>query len=113
MNAVTATGRRLVSRTLGLLSSGLIVCAIGFAALPGSAARAQTLAEPLEKVILTVSGTISQTNAGARAVFDRPMLLTLPGAVVETETPWTEGKKRFEGVLVRDVLADHKPTLML
>lgn len=57
------------------------------------------LSTPQGPPILTVGGSISQTNAGATAVFDLAMLEALPGRVTETETPWTKGRTRFEGPL--------------
>jgi hypothetical protein len=50
-------------------------------------------------VVLTVSGRITATNAGATATYDMAMLEALPGRATETETPWTKGKVKFEGPL--------------
>lgn len=62
-------------------------------------ARAGSLAAPKGAVLLTVTGKIATTNAGAAAEFDLAQLQALPGRVTETETPWTKGKTRFEGPL--------------
>lgn len=65
---------------------------------------AQALEAPSERVVLTVSGAISQTNDGAQAVFDMPMLAALASRAGAMETPWTEGVTDFEGPLLRAVL---------
>ena len=61
--------------------------------------HAGTLAAPQGTPILTVTGAISEKNAGEAATFDMAMLKALPGRVTETETPWTKGRVRFEGPL--------------
>jgi hypothetical protein len=68
-------------------------------------ARAQALPNPAGKVILTVTGKISKTNAPGRAEFDRAMLGGAGIFTMYTSTPWTEGVVKFEGVLARDLLA--------
>jgi hypothetical protein len=50
-------------------------------------------------VVLTVTGNIAATNAGASATYDMAMLEALPGRATETETPWTKGRVKFEGPL--------------
>ena len=45
------------------------------------------------------------SNGGADVVsFDRDELEKLPATSFETSTPWTEGKTRFEGVKLGDIL---------
>ncbi|WP_198411881.1 molybdopterin-dependent oxidoreductase [Microvirga flavescens] len=66
---------------------------------------AQELPKPAGKIILTISGKISQKNAGDSAVFDRAALESIGKHVLLTTTNWTDGVKRFEGVLMRDLLA--------
>ena len=69
------------------------------------ASAALALERPTGRVILEVVGKISMPNDGdARAVFDREMLEELGVVEVVTDTPWTEGQVRFEGVLIRDLL---------
>ena len=63
------------------------------------AAEAAGLAAPAGEVILTVSGRISATNAGATATYDMAMLDALPKRATVTETPWTKGVVTFEGPL--------------
>ena len=60
--------------------------------------------------ILTVSGRITHGNGRTadgqnEARFDRAMLLRLGITEFETETPWHNGQVRFEGVLIRRLLA--------
>jgi len=59
---------------------------------------------PRGPVILTVSGSIRQTNQSGKAVLDAAMLKSLPQQEIVTDTPWTDGQVRFEGPLLRDVL---------
>lgn len=65
---------------------------------------AHALDAPKERVVLTVTGAIDETNAPGQAVFDLAMLKALPGRSGEMETPWTEGRTRFDGPLLRSLL---------
>lgn len=65
---------------------------------------AQSLGFPLGKVILTVSGNIGHTNSGDKAVFDVDMLEAFGVSTLELETPWTEGRQVFSGVLGSKIL---------
>lgn len=67
-------------------------------------AHADDLAMPAGPVLLTLSGKLERTNREGAAVFDAAMLAALPRHRVETSTPWTDGKKMFEGVLLADLL---------
>ncbi len=60
--------------------------------------EAAPLPNPTSKPILTVSGKIASTNKGETAEFDREMLESLGMVSFETETPWYNGKVKFEGV---------------
>ena len=62
------------------------------------------LPKPEGRVILSLGGQIERTNAGTRAEFDRKMLEEIGLVELETETPYTDGKKVFRGVLARDLL---------
>lgn len=67
---------------------------------------ARALERPTGPVVLEIQGRISETNDGeGRARFDQAMLSGLGVHEIRTRTPWTDGTVRFEGVLVRDVLA--------
>ncbi|WP_245295032.1 molybdopterin-dependent oxidoreductase [Pararhizobium antarcticum] len=60
---------------------------------------------PKGEVILTVTATrLDHPNVDGTAQFDLAMLETLAGRVGEMETPWTEGKVKFSGPLLRSVL---------
>lgn len=65
-------------------------------------------ANPLPKasgpVVLTITGR--RAEGEATATFDMAMLAALPQRVVTTRTPWYEGRRRFNGPLLRDVLAE-------
>lgn len=81
--------------TLSLLLTGL---------LWQTGQAAEPLARPSGPVILTVIGSISQTNAPGRAEFDQKMLEALGVERISTSTNWTDGKVVFEGVPVRKLL---------
>ena len=88
---------------LGALRPGLVLAAtLGMlAAMP---ARAQGFAAPAGEVILTISGTIANTNADGKLALDRALLESLPQHEFATTTIWTEGVITFRGVLLRDLL---------
>ncbi|MDQ0456882.1 molybdopterin-dependent oxidoreductase [Rhizobium paknamense] len=67
-------------------------------------AGAHALDAPSGPVVLTVKGQVSKPNQGTAAVFDLAMLAALPARSAEMETPWTKGKTRFSGPLLRAVL---------
>ncbi|MCX7355306.1 MAG: molybdopterin-dependent oxidoreductase [Alphaproteobacteria bacterium] len=75
-----------------------------FLGLPLAALGADALPRPTGAVVLTVSGSIANTNASSEARFDRAMLEKLGVRTLRTSTIWTTGIKTFEGVLVRDVM---------
>ena len=81
------------------LRTSLFAAAFGLAVLSSGGAHAAGLAAPTGEVILTITGKIAATNAGAAAAYDMAMLDALPGRSTETETPWTKGKVKFEGAL--------------
>lgn len=67
-------------------------------------AQAAMLPLPTERPILTVSGTIRNTNKDATAQFDRAMLEGLGMTGFETRTPWYDKPARFEGPLMQALL---------
>ena len=81
--------------------SSLLILA---ASLMPVASNAAPLGKPTGKVILTISGNISQTNAGEKAEFDREMLEALGMTEVKQHTPWTDGEQTFSGVLGSKIL---------
>lgn len=67
-------------------------------------ARAASLPEPEDALLLRISGNIEQTNVGDEAHFDRAMLDTLPRETLSTSTVVTDGIHHFGGFMVRDLL---------
>ncbi|EXL10603.1 molybdopterin-dependent oxidoreductase [Aquamicrobium defluvii] len=55
--------------------------------------------------ILSVYGAVARADADGAAHFDLEMLRALPAAQLETTTAVTDGVRRFDGVLMRDLLA--------
>ncbi|MBL8671109.1 MAG: molybdopterin-dependent oxidoreductase [Alphaproteobacteria bacterium] len=90
-----------------MLARALLLLAMLAAApalLPSAQAQ-QGLAAPKGPVILEVVGKIAATNAGNRATFDLAMLEAMETRGIETATPWTQGRRKFEGVPVKALLA--------
>jgi hypothetical protein len=75
-------------------------CAVGLA----GHRTAQALDAPTDPIVLTLSGLLRNTNDGALANFDMPMLEHLPQTSFTTKTPWYAQPRRFTGPLLRDVL---------
>ena len=74
-------------------------------ALTSPAALAEGFPAPTGEVLLTVSGTIAETNtADGRLELDQAMLEALPQNTITTSTTWTEGTPKFQGVLVKDLI---------
>jgi len=72
---------------------------------PQWAYATETLNKPTGKVILSISGNITQTNTpNKRAEFDLNMLEQLPQTQINTTTRWTDGQQSFVGVKVTDLL---------
>ncbi|MCH2093805.1 MAG: oxidoreductase [Rhodobacteraceae bacterium] len=67
--------------------------------------HAEELASPTGRILLTVSGQITETNADGVAQFDLDMLRDLGVEEVQTTTIWTDGPQVFVGVSL-DVLMD-------
>ena len=62
------------------------------------------LEAPKGRIILTVSGDISETNRDLGAQFDREMLMALGNQELMTDTPWTEGINTFNGPSLKSLL---------
>lgn len=60
------------------------------------------------KVILTVTGKVTEKNSATGAAFDLAMLEKLPQQTFTTQTPWDKKPIKFKGPLLRDVLAAAK-----
>ncbi len=79
------------------------ILALTLSLLPIAISAAE-LGTPSGKVILTVSGGITNTNAGDKAEFDREMLEALGASELALTTPWTDGRQVFNGVLGSKIL---------
>lgn len=77
--------------------------AISVAGLAGGNDR--PLPSPEGDVLLSVTGNITHTNRDGAADLDRQLLDTLPRHALTTSTSVTDGRHRFEGFLMRDLLA--------
>lgn len=73
-----------------LLALGCLVAA--------SRAGADGLPQPSDEVLLTVKGSVSNTNVSGEARFDRKMLEALGTKTLVTGTPWHRKGTVFEGV---------------
>lgn len=96
---VHAMRHPLLSRRQCLV--GLLACGATRAVDAGAP---PPLAPPQGKVVLSISGQVSRTNAPSRADFDLDMLAALPQRQLVTHTPWHQGAQTFTGPLLRDVL---------
>lgn len=91
--------------SIKLWFAALVVVTL-FAATPPSPVAANPLPSPSGPVILSVDGTIANSNSeDGKANLDLAMLQGLPARSIETTTPWTEGKQTFVGVSLADLLA--------
>jgi hypothetical protein len=70
-----------------------------FAALPASALEA-----PSGKVILTITGGVTEMNDNGAASFDLAMLEKLPSRTFATKTPWFAQPRKFTGVSMQVLL---------
>lgn len=87
--------------TVGWFRRGLVP-----AMLLGAMLAVQALDAPSGKVILTLTGLISEGNQGkTKAEFDMAMLEKLPQHRIKTRTPWHEEVREYTGPRLRDVLA--------
>ena len=80
----------------GILCIGTILAALQAAADP--------LPVPSGDVVLTITGSIAETNGDGTASFDLPMLQAMGATRIETTTIWTEGLQVFEGIPLSDLI---------
>ncbi|MGK7888348.1 MAG: molybdopterin-dependent oxidoreductase [Leptolyngbyaceae cyanobacterium] len=64
----------------------------------------QSLPQPEEDVILTVTGAIGRTNNGKRIVMDRSMIESVGLVEYDVLDPFENQDYLFQGVLMRDLL---------
>lgn len=86
------------------MKNRLATAAAAFAFLLASLPSAFALDKPTGEVILTITGSVSQTNGDGKSNFDLAMLEALEQHKTKAETPWTEGKPSFDGPLLKAVL---------
>jgi hypothetical protein len=89
--------RSTILRTVALLFAGI-------ALFSPFSAKAESLARPTGKPILTVTGKIAVTNDNGKALFDRQMIEALGETSFSTTTPWYDGPHKFEGVPLAKLL---------
>ena len=65
---------------------------------------AMALEAPKQKVVLSLTGKVTQHNAGGQVDFDMGQLAALPQHSFTTRTPWDKDARKFSGPLLRDVL---------
>jgi hypothetical protein len=92
MQPPQATGMRR-RRCIAALGAALLL-ADGWALEPASG-----------RVVLTISGQVSEGNQAGQAQFDMAMLERLPQHSFIMRTPWYNQPRKFTGPLLRDVLA--------
>jgi len=86
---------------VGWLGFGVLMAALSAPAV----AQTSPLPAPTGKVVLTVTGQISRTNAPQQALFDLKMIEALPQHSFTTQTPWYSTPVKFTGPKLSDVLA--------
>lgn len=65
---------------------------------------ASELPKPVGKVILTMSGNITNTNEGGKAVFDIASLEKLGVISFQTTSPWFNGRTTFTGISMQKLM---------
>lgn len=83
---------------------GVFISIMGLCTILQAASSSQ-LSKPEGPVVLEISGLIANTNQANEAHFDLAMLQKLPAHTLITQTLVTDGMLRFDGVLMRDLLA--------
>ena len=93
-----------------LLASGLLwgFAAAGdpqaFASSALSSGANDELAQPTTEVMLIVDGAIQHHNGQGEARLDLDIIRSLPAHSLHTTTAVTDGVRRFDGILMRDLL---------
>lgn len=84
---------------------GAMLIGLGLLCWTIATGPAAALDAPKGRVILTITGAISETNSPNGLALDQQAIDALPHTVVKTETPWTQGMVEFSGVALKDILA--------
>lgn len=85
--------------------TALRACVLAALMIPTVAlAELTDLATPKDRVVLTVTGAVSQTNGDGMAQFDMEMLKALPATEFSTATIWTKGTLTFTGVSLKALM---------
>lgn len=71
---------------------------------PASISQGSSIPAPTEDVILTVSGTLDNKNAGDTLEFDMPTLEKLELVKYTVSDPWLKSKVTYTGVLMSELL---------
>lgn len=106
----------LVGALAAILAAGGVWAALGPAERPTSipVAELRQIALPsgadFESLLQISGGALDRRNwldadSGPVSAFDLATLARLPQHEIETSTDWTDGTRRFRGVLLRDLLA--------
>lgn len=88
-----------------ILSIYIMAVALFYFITPVKIGSCLELLRPKSPAILEVRGAIAKSNVKGEAHFDMEMLKALPVTRLETSTAVTDGVRRFEGFLMRDLLA--------
>jgi hypothetical protein len=90
--------------TRSIVRRAVALALAGFSLIVAGAVRAEPLPPPTGKPILTVTGKITVTNDGDKAVFDRQMIEALGETSFSTSTPWYDGPHTFAGAPLAKLL---------
>jgi hypothetical protein len=84
----------------------LLACALALHAwgVPITSGWAAARMPPADRVILSVTGAISDSDGSGRIDFDLNALQRLGLNKLRTWTPWTEGEVEFEGIWARRLI---------
>ncbi|KKB09255.1 molybdopterin-dependent oxidoreductase [Devosia chinhatensis] len=81
-----------------------MIAALALPVLIMGSVQAGEMAKPAGPVVLTVMGTLAQSNADGAAEFDMAMLDALPSRETTTKTPWYDGERTFSGPILSAIL---------
>lgn len=94
---------RLMFSRRGIVQAGSVALAMAGLGMARQAAAAP-LGKPQGKVVLSISGLISNTNNGDKADFDMSMIEAIGLQSFTTKTPWYKDPVTFSGVPMSKLL---------